>query len=116
LSVVSNVAEIFARLGIVNNGSARHIDVLVLAICTRASTGTSVASVTCKNVPVVTKVEQRPEVVVASQIHVSSTPTVSAIRTAIGNIFGSVHVHRPASALTRTAANLDVIYEIAFAH
>ena len=116
LSVISNVTKVFARLSIINDCTARDIDVAVLAICTCASAGTSIASMSRKDVPFVTKVQQRPIVVIASQIHVSAPATIATIWPTIGDILGTVHVHRPATALTRAAAYLDVIYEVAFSH
>jgi hypothetical protein len=116
LSVVGHIAEVFARLGIVNDCAARDINITVFAICSCATAGPSVASVTGENMTLEAEVQKRPIVVVASQIHMASAPTIAAIRSAIGNVFGTMHVHGTSATFTRTAAYLDVIYEVAFCH
>ena len=116
MSVVGHIAEVFSRLGIVNDCATRDIDVTVLAICSCASAGTSIVPVTSKNMTLEAEMQKCPVIVVASQIDMSSTPTIAAIRSAIGNVFGTMHVHGTSAALTRTAAYLYVIYEVAFGH
>ena len=43
-----------------------------------------------------------------------ATTTVTAIRTTIRSIFGTMHVGRATTALARTANYFDIIYEICF--
>ena len=116
LPVVGHVAEVFARLGIINDGAARDINVTVLAIGARASARTSVASMSCKDMTLEAKMQQSPVVVIPSQIDMASTPAVAAIWSAIGNILSAMHVHGASATLTRAATYLDVIYEVAFSH
>ena len=100
LSVVGHVADVFARLGIINDCAARDIDVTVLTICTCASAGTSVASVTGKDMSFEAKVQEGPIVMIASEIDVSTTPAVAAVWSSHWDILGAMHVHGAATALT----------------
>ena len=43
-----------------------------------------------------------------------STPTIAAIGATEGLVFGAVHVHRTAAALTGATVDFDVVYEIGF--
>ena len=74
----------------------------------------AVAAVAGKNVTVIAQVEQRPVVAVAAQVDVASAPTIATIGAAEGLVFGAVHVHRTAAALTGATVDFDVVYEIGF--
>ena len=116
LSVVGYVADVFTRFGIINDSATRNINVTVLAICSCASAWTSIATMSCKDVTLEAKMQQRPVVVIASQIDMTSSPTIATIWSAHGDILGTMHVHRTSATFTRTAANLHVIYEVALSH
>ena len=111
LSVFDDIAEIFAGFGIVGHGAGRYLDV---AICTVTAVAAAFAAVTGKNVAVIAQVEQRPVVAVAAEVDITPTPTIATIGAAEGLVFGAVHVHRTAAALTGATVDFDVVYEIGF--
>ena len=114
LSVFDDIAEIFTGFGIVGHGAGRYLDVAVCAITAVAAAFAAVAAVAGKNVTVIAQVEQRPVVAVAAQVDVASAPTIAAVGAAEGLVFGAVHVHRTAAALTGATVDFDVVYEIGF--
>ena len=114
LSVFDDIAEIFAGFGIVGHGAGRHLDVAVGAVAAVATAFAAVAAVSGKNVTVIAQVEQRPVVAVAAEVDVASAPTIAAVGAAEGLVFGAVHVHRTAAALTGATVDFDVVYEIGF--
>ena len=93
LSVVGYIADVFTCFSIINDSAARNIDVSVLAICSSASAWASIATMSCKDVTLEAKMQQRPVVVIASQIDMTASPTIATIWSAIGNVFGTMHVH-----------------------
>lgn len=44
----------------------------------------------------------------------ATTSPVPTIRASVGDVLGTVHVHRTTSALSRTTANLDVVNKVTF--
>ena len=93
LSIVGYIAYVFTSFSIINDSATRNIDVTVLAICSCASAGTSIASVSCKDMTLEAKMQQRPVVVIASQIDMTASPTIATIWSAHGDILGTMHVH-----------------------
>ena len=114
LSVFDDIAEIFTGFGIVGHGAGRYLDVAVCAITAVAAAFAAVAAVAGKNVAVIAQVEQRPVVAVAAEVDITPTPTIAAIGATEGLVFGAVHVHRTAAALTGATVDFDVVYEIGF--
>lgn len=74
----------------------------------------AVAAIAGKDMAIVAQVEQRPVVAVAAQVDIASAPTIAAVGAAEGLVFGAVHVHRTAAALTGATVDFDVVYEIGF--
>ena len=114
LSIFDHVAEVFACFGVISHSAGRHISIAVLTILARAATFRAVAAMTGKDVAVVAQVEERPVVVVAAQVDVSTTSPIAAVRATEGLVFAAVHVHRATSALAGTTINLYVVDEIGF--
>ncbi len=114
LSVFDDIAEIFTGFGIVGHGAGRHLDVAVGAVAAVAAAFAAVAAIAGKDMAIVAQVEQRPVVAVAAQVDVASAPTIAAVGAAEGLVFGAVHVHRTAAALTGATVDFDVVYEIGF--
>ena len=116
LSVVGNVANILARLGIIHHRTARHIDIHVLAVGAMTLVATAIAAMLGKHMTLVFQVEQCPVVVVAAKIDASALTSVATIWTSVGIILHMPKVHASPSALSRAAIYLNVIYEIGFSH
>ena len=116
LSVLHDVADVFSGFGIVCHGSWRHIDVAVFAVCAVAAAFSAVSAVSGKDVPVVAEMEEGPEVVVTSQIHVSSASSVATVGASVWLVFGPVHVHAASSAPSGATTDFYVVNEIGFCH
>lgn len=114
LSVFDDIAEIFTGFGIVGHGAGRHLDVAICAVAAVAAAFAAVAAIAGKDMAIVAQVEQRPVVAVAAQVDIASAPTIAAVGAAEGLVFGAVHVHRTAAALTGATVDFDVVYEIGF--
>ena len=115
-AVGGDVADVFACLSIINDCATRNIDVTVFAVGTRTAVCSAVASMAGKHMSFVAKVQERPIVVVATQIDVAASAAIAAIRSAHRDILGTMHVHGATTAFARAATYLDVIYEVAFCH
>lgn len=116
MSVVSHVAYVLAGFRIVDDGATRHVDIHILAVGAVALVASAVATVAGEDVALVLQVEQSPVVVVATQIDVSATATVTTVRSAIGVILYVAQMHGTAAALSGTAQYLYVVYKVAFGH
>ena len=114
MSVVSDIADIFSRLGIIHNRTTGHIDIDVLAVGAVTLVATTVSTMLCKDVAFVFQVQQRPVVVVATKDDAATLAAIATIGTAIGVVLHMTQVHAAFTALTRAAHNLDVIYEVTF--
>ena len=86
LAVVGDVADIFARLGIIDDGTTRHVDIDVLAIGAMTLILTAVAAMLSKDMALVFQMEQCPVVMVAAQIDAAALATVATIRASVGVI------------------------------
>ena len=61
---------------------------------------TSVAAMLCTHMTLVLEMEERPEVVIASQINTAAITALSAIGTSVGVILHVSEVHGTTTALT----------------
>ena len=98
MSVVGDVANVFARLGIINHCAARHVDILVLAVGAVAFVAAAIASMFGKHMALVFQVQQCPVVVVASQVDASAFAAVTTVGTSIRVVFHVAQVHGTSSA------------------
>ena len=114
LAVVGHVAHELARLGIVDHSAAGHVDVDILAVGAMTLVATTVATMFGAYVALILQVEQRPVVVVATQIDVATASAVATVGSAVGIILHVAQVHRAASALSRAAVYLHIVNEITF--
>ena len=114
LSVFDDIAEIFTGFGIVGHGAGRYFNVPICAVAAVAAAFAAVAAVAGKNVAVIAQVEQGPVVAIAAEVDITPTPTIATVGAAEGLVFGAVHVHRTAAALTGATVDFDVVYEIGF--
>ena len=113
LAVVGDVADVLARLGIIDHRSAGHVDVDVLAVRAVTLVPTAVAPVLRKDVALVLQVQQRPVVMVPAQVDVSTPAAVAPVGAAVRVILHVLQVHRPLAALARAAQYLHIVYEVA---
>ena len=88
-----HVAYVLARLGVVHNRSARHVDVYVLTVLAVTLVATAVASVLGENVALELKVEQRPVIVVAAQVDAAAVSAVASVRPSVGIVLHVAQVH-----------------------
>ena len=118
LSVLGDIADVLARLGVVNHRAAGHLDDLVLAVFAEAAILGAAFAVTGPghDVAVVAQVEQGPVVTVAAQDDVSAASAVATVRPSVGHVFGTAHVCGTSAALPRTAIYLYVVYKVRFCH
>ena len=114
MSVVGHIADIFTRLSIVDNGSARHVDIHILTIGAMTLVLTTIATMLCEDMALVFQMEQGPVVVIATQIDAAPLAAIASVRTAIGVVLHMFQVHRALTALARAAHDLDIVYEIGF--
>ena len=112
LSVLGDVAQVFARFGVVGHGAAGHFYHLVLAVLAEAAVLRAAFAVSGEHVALVLQVQQRPVVAVAAQDDVAAASTVASVGSALGHVLGSVHVCGTPSTLARAAVYLHVVYEV----
>ena len=75
-----------------------------------------IASVSGEDVTIILQVKQRPIVAVSAQDNVTTTSAIASVRTTIGHILGTVHVHGATPTFTRAAINLHIVNKVAFCH
>ena len=112
LPVLGDVAQVFARLGVVGHGAAGHFYHLVLAILAEAAVLRAAFAVSGQHVSLVLEVQQRPVVAVAAQDDVAAASAVAAVGSALGHVLGAVHVCGTPAALARAAVYLHVVNEV----
>ena len=113
LTMLFHFGQELARIAVVNDRTARHFNNLILTILTETATLATTATVRCHDMFLVFEMQQRPQITIALQDNMSSTASITSIRTAFGHIFGAMKVHTTCTSLARTAINLNVIDEIA---
>ena len=91
-------------------------EVFIPTIRTMTTVATPRIAVTGEDVLPVFEVQQRPHLGIALQDHMASPSAVSAVRSALGGRPIAVHVRAARTALSRAAAELDVVDEILVGH
>ena len=112
LTVVGDVADVLARLRIIDHRTAGHVDIDILAIGAVTLVAPAVPAVLGEDMTLVFQMEQGPVVMVAAQDDTATLATVTAVRSPVGIVLHVAQVHRPFAALTRAAHDLHIIYEI----
>ena len=116
LSVLGDVADVLARLGVVNHRAAGHFDDLVLAVLAEAAVLGAAFAVTGHDVTVVAQVQQGPVVAVPAQDDVPPASAVATVRPSVGHVLGAAHVCGTTAALARAAVYLYVVNKVRFCH
>ena len=103
LPVVGDVTDVLSRLGIIDDRTARHIDIHVLAVRSMTLVTTAITTMLRKDMALIAQVKQRPVVMVTAQDDASPLATVATVRTSVWIILHMTEMHRSPSALARTA-------------
>ena len=113
LTMLFHFGQKLARITIINDRSARHFDNLILAILTETATFATTTTIGRHDMLLVFQMQQRPQITIALKDDMSSTASITTVRTAFWHIFSAVKVHTPGTSFARTAIDLNVIDEIA---
>ena len=116
LVMLLHLADKFPRLPVIDDCAARHFDNLVLAVFAEGTALTASASVSSHDMFLVLEVQEGPEVPVSMQDYRPALTAIAAVRSAFGQIFGTMEVHTPGSALARAAVYLHVVDKISHEH
>ncbi len=116
LPVLDDFAQELAGIGIKHCRAYRHFDYTVLAVAPEGTARASALSVGGEYMPLVTQVEQRPQVAVATHEDVSATAAVATVRPALGDILGAVEMARSRAPLARAAQDFYIVYKVGFCH
>ena len=100
LTIVGDIADKLARLGVEHGSTARHFDNSVLAFLAEAATFASRHTVGGEYVALEFEVEQSPQVAVAAKNDASAIAAIATVGTTFGHIFGTMKVRRTRTALT----------------
>ena len=84
----------------------------MFAVSTAALILAAVPSMLGIHMPLVSQVQQSPEVVIASQYHTSAIAAIAAVGTTVVVILHVSQVHASLASLSRAAVYLHIIYEI----
>ena len=114
LSVLRDVANVFSSFCIVDHSTAGYVNIPILTVSPGTAAFTSGLTVCSEHMALITQVKQCPVVAITPQNDMTATPSVATVRTSVGHVLGTTHMHRAPAALSRAAENLDVIYKIAF--
>ena len=112
LTVIGYIAKILAGLGIVGYRSARHLNDNVIAVLAETLVAAAVSAVLGKCMTLVTQMQQCPVVAVTLQDNASALSAVTAVGTAVRDVFVMTQMGRSATALARPAKDFYVVYKI----
>ena len=88
-----HLADELTRLAVIDYRTARHLDDLVLAVLTERTALTALATVCRHDMLLVFQMQQGPQVTVAVQNDRTAFASVTAVRTAFGQVLGAMKVH-----------------------
>ena len=66
--------------------------------------------------PEVSKVYQRPYILISSGYYVSSPTSITSIGSSLGDVFFTMQMHRTLTSVSGTKTDFYIIYKIAFSH
>jgi len=70
----------------------------------------------CKNVTVIAQMQERPIVMVSTQIDIAASAAISTVRPSIRHILSTMQVNRSSPSLTGTTINLHIVDKVCFRH
>ena len=106
------VHDEFSRESIIDSGTYGYFDDLVFTVAACRALATTTATTCRDDVSLVAQVQERPVVLIGSDIDVTTTSTIPTIGPSLGDVLLSTEVRRATTALTRAAVNLDVVYKV----
>jgi hypothetical protein len=113
LIVRFDFANELACLTIINYSAARYFDDFVLTVFSKGTALSSFAAIGSHDVLLILEVQERPQVAVAVQNYRSSFASITSVRSAFGQILGTMKVHTACTALTRAAVDFYIVDKIA---
>ena len=116
LTILGHVTQELPRLGIIHRCATRHLDGAVLTVLTRHLVFTTRLTVGSEHMALKLQMDEGPQVAVSLQVDVTATTAVAAVRTALGDILGTVQMRRAGTALTTAAQYLHIVNKIALCH
>ncbi len=112
LTVIGYIAKILTSLGIVGYRSARHLNDNIVSVLAETLVAAAVSAVLGKSVTLIAQVQQCPVVTVTLQDNASALSAVTAVGTAVRDVFIMTQMGRSATALARPAKDFYVVYKI----
>jgi hypothetical protein len=112
LPILGHLAQYLIGVRILGHSAQRHLKHLIAARPAGHAVAVSAHPVLGLHVFAVAQVEQGPQLSAPAQDHVSATATVTPVRAAFGQSFGAVQMRTACPALSRAAADPNVVYEI----
>ena len=109
-----DIADILTSFGIIGNSTTRNININILTICTMTLITTAITSMLSIDMTLKLQMQQRPIIVVTTQVNTSTLTTIATIWSAIRVILHMTKVHGTSTTLTRAAVYLYIINKITF--
>ena len=116
LSRLHHLVQNLARLRVLSHSPERHVQIDVLSSLAVAKCPASGLSVLRAYMFLILKMNQCPELRICPQNDIPSASSVPSVRPSLRHIFLPPQMHRPRAPVSRSAENLDVVYEIAVCH
>lgn len=100
LPILSNLKELFARVGIASHSAEGHLDNLVFAIATERTLATARLAIFGKDVTGKFEVDEGPELTIAAHNDVTTTSAIATIGSAFLDILHVPKVSRASATMT----------------
>jgi hypothetical protein len=112
LAVIGYIAKILTCLSVISDGSAGDFNDNVITVLAETLVAAAVSTVLGKSVTLIAQMQQCPVVAVTLKDNASALTAVTAVGTAVRDVFVMTQMGRSATALARPAKDLYVIYKI----
>ena len=116
LTVLHNIAQELACLGIVCHSTAWNIHYFTLAVGACTLVYSAILTIACEYMTLVFEMQECPVIPVSAQDNIAPFASVATVGTAIRDILGTMQMRHTTTAPTRAAYYLYIIYEIRFCH
>ena len=97
LPVLFDLAEELARVAVIHDRPAGHLDDLVLPIFAEGAGLAAVTAVCGHDMLLILQVQQRPQVAVSAQDDMSATTSIASVRAAFGHVLSAMEMQRTCS-------------------
>src|SRR6185312_1769398 len=115
-AVCSYFVLYFLCFCIANNGTNWYFKNFVFPIGAFHQLIRAIFAIGGHNMLAVFKMDKRPELFVAAQNNIATAASIASIRTAFGNFFVAVKVHRTCTTFPGTTTDFYIVYKIRFSH